>query len=168
MPSELSLTAIVARLQEQIAFRRDREAFHAEREVHHREQRALHAAELETLTASLEAFQATAATAVELASRNVIPPPAAPKAAVPDADVGRKPSLTRMVTRVVELQPAGESFGAAAVTAEINRHYGERLRRPVKDKLVSIILRRMLAEGTLRSVRKGRPHHEALYAKAKG
>ena len=168
MPSELSLAAIVAKLEEQIAFRRDREAFHTEREAHHREQRALHGAELETLTASLQAFQATASTAVELASRNVVPSPAPPQAAVPDPDIGRKPSLKRMVTRIVELKPAGESFGTAAVTAEINRHYGERLRRPMKAKLVSIILRRMLTEGALLSVREGRPHHEALYAKAKG
>jgi hypothetical protein len=47
----------------------------------------------------------------------------------------------------------------------LNRRYRERLRRPVPARLVSIVLRRMLDAGSLRSIREGRPHHEALYAK---
>ena len=50
-------------------------------------------------------------------------------------------------------------------SAEINHRYGYRLRRPVKPKLVSIVLRRLAATGRLQEVRKGRPHHEALYSR---
>ena len=70
-----------------------------------------------------------------------------------------------MVARVLEGMSAGAPFGTAAVTAELNRRYQERLRRPVAERLVSIVLRRMLDAGSLRSVREGRPHHEALYAR---
>lgn len=80
-------------------------------------------------------------------------------------DIGRKPSLTRMVERVIESRPPDESFGTNYITAEINHRYGDRLRRPVKAKLVSIVLRRLAATGRLREVRKGRPHHEALYSR---
>ena len=44
MPPELSMTAIIERLEAQIELHREREAFHAEKEAHHREQRASHAA----------------------------------------------------------------------------------------------------------------------------
>jgi hypothetical protein len=164
MPSPLSLETIVARLEAQIRFHREKEAFHAEKEAHHREQRAVHAGELATLTANLEAFQAAAVKAVELASRQVVLP-APPPAPVPGQDIGRKPSLTKMVTRVIEVRPAGDVFGTAVITQEVNRHYGGRLQRPVKEKLVSIVLRRMLAAGKLRAARQGRPHQEALYAR---
>jgi hypothetical protein len=75
-------------------------------------------------------------------------------------DIGRKPSLTRMVQRVIESRPPDESFGTNYITAEINHRYGDRLRRPVKPKLVSTVLRRLAATGRLREVRPGRPHHE--------
>jgi len=35
----------------------------------------------------------------------------------------------------------------------------------VPARLVSIVLRRMLDAGSLLSIREGRPHHEALYAR---
>jgi hypothetical protein len=67
---------------------------------------------------------------------------------------------------VLEIKPSGEAFGAIAITKEVNLHYGKRLRRPVTTKLVSIVLRRLHHEGQLRQIRPGRPHHEALYARA--
>ncbi|HEX9944780.1 MAG TPA: hypothetical protein VGG03_22455 [Thermoanaerobaculia bacterium] len=159
--TKMSLEAIVSRLEAQIAFDREREAFHAEKEAFHREQRSLFAAELEKLMSILESFKTAAATAMDLTSRAAaVPPPA------PNLDIGRKPSLTRMVERILETRPPGDVFGVNIITAEVNRHYGERLRRPVKEKLVSIVLRRMLRLGKLRSVREGRPHYEALYARA--
>lgn len=162
MPSPMTLEAMVSRLEAQIAFHREREAFHAGQETFHREQRSGHAAELEALTTNLEALKAAAETAVKLVNR-----PGAPLSLPEPATdfIGRKPSLRLMVLRVVEARPAGEAFGTAAITTEVNRRYQDRLRRPVKEKLVSITLRRMLDTGALRLVREGRPHHEALYAK---
>jgi hypothetical protein len=165
------MEAIVVRLEKQIAHHRERESFHAEQGAYHGEQQALHAAELTTLTSTLEAFKTSTAKATELAARDlVVAPalstPAEPLRAATSMDIGRKPSLTRMVERVIESRPPDESFGTNYITAEVNHRYGDRLRRPVKPKLVSIVLRRLAATGRLREVRKGRPHHEALYARA--
>ncbi|MFL6231620.1 MAG: hypothetical protein ACJ76N_00640 [Thermoanaerobaculia bacterium] len=163
MPSPLSLDEIVSRLESQIAFHREREDFHAAQEAAHREERARHAAELETLTRSLESLKAVGATAASLASRSL---PSAPAPPPPDPDAGRRLSLMRMVTRVVEALGPEQVFGPKAVTEELNRCYQDRLRRPVPERLVSVNLRRLLDAGQLRSVRKGRPHHEALFARA--
>ena len=169
MTTALSMEAIVARLEKQIAHHREREAFHAEQGTYHGEQQALHAAELATLTSTLEAFKTSTAKAAELAARDIAPPVPTPTAeplrAATSMDIGRKPSLTRMAQRVIESRPPDEAFGTNYLTAEINHRYGDRLRRPVKPKLVSIVLRRLAATGRLREVRKGRPHHEALYSR---
>jgi hypothetical protein len=164
MAAERSFESIFAWLDAQITYDREQEAFHAQQEVFHREQRALFLAELEKLTAIRDSFKTAADTAMDLASRAKALPPVKPS---PDIG-GRKPSLTKMVARVIEIRPAGESFGHNAITREINRHYGDRLRRPVQPKLVSIILHRMAADGRIRSVQPGRPHHEALYARVEG
>jgi len=154
---------IVSRLEAQIAFHQEREGFHAAREAAHREERGRHAAELETLTRSLESLKAAGTTAASLASRSLPSTPAPPP---PDPDAGRRISLMRMVTRVVEALGPEEVFGPRAVTEEVNRRYRDRLRRPVPERLVSVNLRRLLDAGELRSIRKGRPHHEALFARA--
>jgi hypothetical protein len=164
MASGRSVENILAWLDVQIAHDREKEAFHAQQEALHREQRAVFAAELEKLTAIRDSFKTAADTARDIASRvATLPSPA------PNPDIGRrKPSLTRMVERIVEIRPAGQAFGASAIAREINRHFGERLRRPVKVKLVSIVLRRMADAGRLRTVEAGRPHHEGRYARAGG
>jgi hypothetical protein len=159
MAASMTLDAMVSQLEAQIAFEREREAFHAAQEAYHREQRAVYVADLEKLTTTLEALKAAAAVSAELAARaRYTPPP-------PSLDIGRKASLTRMIRHIIAARPAGDVFGTNIITAEVNRHYRERLRRPVKEKLVSITLRRMLNQGELRSVRPGKPHHEALYAR---
>jgi hypothetical protein len=161
MSSTMSLESVVSRLEAQIAFDREREAFHAEQEAHHRERRSVYAAEIEKLAAVLEGVKTAATVVGKLAERSAAYSPPGP-----NLDIGRKPSLTRMIRRIIEIRPAGDVFGANLVTAEINRHFEARLRRPVRVKLVSITLRRMLKQGELRGVREGKPHHEALYALA--
>jgi hypothetical protein len=98
---------------------------------------------------------------VELAQREVALP-AAPQPPVPSQDVGRRPSLTKMVKRILEIRLAGDVFGTSAIAREINRHYGARWGGRSDVKQVSIILRRMEQAGRLRQVREGRPHHETL------
>jgi hypothetical protein len=141
------------------------QAFHAQQEEHHREQRSVHAAEVEKLSSSLDVFKVAATTAVELAQRDV-PQRAAPQPPAPSQDVGRRPSLTKMVKRILEIRPAGDVFGTKAIAREINRHYGSKLGGRVDIKQVAIILRRLQQSGRLRQVREGRPHHETLYTKA--
>ena len=159
MASQLSLGEIIADLEAQIAFHREREAFHGERETSHREQRTQHAAALEQLTGKLETLKVAYAEAAGLVTRRAAAAP------VPDPDAGRKLSLARMVARVVEARTSGQPFGISHVTAEVSRRYRDRFRKPVEPRLVSIVLRRMLAAGKLRSVRKGKPFHEALYSR---
>lgn len=166
MTTEPSLGELLAKLEAQIAFHREREAVAARQEALFREQRIAHGAELEALTRNVEALKAATRTAIELASR-AIPGLAGPGPNL-DVDGRRRTPLPRMVERVLEGLPAAVPFGAARVTAELNRRYGEGLRRPVKARLVSIVLRRLLAAGKLRSVREGKPHHEALYERPAG
>lgn len=159
--TELSLSEIAGRLRTRIELHRTREAFHAGQEAHHRDHRAAHAAELEALTRNLAALEAAAAAAVELASR----PVAAPPAAEPLPELGKRLTLPRMIDRVLGEKIPGQPFGAAEITAEINQRFRNALRRPLSPRLVSIALRRMRQSGRLQGVRKGRPHYEALYAR---
>ena len=168
MTSDASLAAIVASLDAQIALHREREAFHAEKESLHRQQRELHAAELEVLTKNLETFRAATAGVLDLAGRHIpsVPPaPAPPPPPAPDPDPGRKPRLSRMVDLVLASLPPGKPFGLSHVAGEINRRYRDRLRKPADPRMVSVHLRRRLANGTLVAVERGRPYHEAQYAR---
>jgi hypothetical protein len=162
MPTDVSLVALVSNLEEQIAFHRERETFHSQHEAQQREQREQHAAELELLTRNLEALKTAAQAAVELAGR---PGAAARPLTAADPDPGRRPRLSRMVALVVASWPAGEPFGLGAITDEIAGRYRDRLRKGVDPRMVSVHLRRLLADGKLVAVRRGRPHHEALYAR---
>lgn len=163
MASDVSLTQIVATLETQLAAHREREAFHKEQEAQHRQRREDHAAEIEALSRKLEMFKAAIREAEDLASRGLPLSSASPPS--PDSDEGRKISLARMVAQVIETKGADEAFGISAITAEVNRRYRARFKKPVDPRQVSVVLRRMLREGRLRSVREGRPFHEALYGR---
>ena len=51
------------------------------------------------------------------------------------------------------------------MTAEVNRRYGAHLRKPAGEEQVAIVLKRMADGGRLHKLRKGRPYHEAIYAR---
>jgi hypothetical protein len=165
MANPLSLTEIVTSLESRLAVHEERQAFHAEQARHHEEQRSRHAAEIETITRKLATFRAALSEAEGLPE----PLPLETAALEPPSHKlapGAKVYLARLVAQVVEDRQAGEPFGISAVTAEVNRHYRDHLRKPVEPSQVSDVLRWMLRTGRLLSVRKGRPFHEALYAKA--
>jgi hypothetical protein len=69
-----------------------------------------------------------------------------------------------MAVASAELQ---EPFGPAAVAAETNRRFRAHLKQPVGPRTASDVLRRLVREGELQLVRKGKAHIEALY-KRKG
>lgn len=164
MSAELSVTQILANLEAQLAFHRDKEEHHAKEEAFHREQRALHAAEHETVAKHYEAFKAIAGNAAEVASRDVIPAPAPVQAPPPPAPL--KPVLpSRLVARLVYELPAGEELAPSRVAREVNRRYFRELRKPIDSRLASTALRRLLAEGAVQLVRKGTAHHEAVYTR---
>jgi hypothetical protein len=154
-----SVIEIVARLDGQIAFHREREAFHTQQEEFHREQRTEHAGELETLRRHREALGAAVEAAAALALR---PRPSSPGVGEHIGPSGR-PKLARMIARVVSERSPTEPFGAAGVTREVLHRYQADLKKGVDPRLVSIELRRLVKRGLLHLARRGRPHAEALY-----
>ncbi len=82
-------------------------------------------------------------------------------------DVGTRsrPKIHRMLELVIAEHRADEEIGPAGLTAEVNRRFGQRLRRPVKANQVSAALRRLARKGIVRLVREGKPHREALYVR---
>jgi len=159
--SQLSVAQVLASLEEQMRFHREREAEHAAQEAFHREKRAHHAAEYETVARHYESFKTSASAAAEIAARSGVP---APPPATPAAPL--KPQLpSRLVARAVAEMPAGESFVPSRIAAEVNRRYSRELRKPIDSRLASTALRRLMAQGEIRLVRKGTPHHEAVYAR---
>ena len=159
MSSKLSIEDVLANLEKQSAFHREQEAFHAQKESHHRDQRAAHAAELEKVLQSLETFRTAAASAVDLAQT------VARQSQEPELPPPGRLMAGRLVRLVAESPGLAEPFVPATVAAEVNRRFASHLTKPVSSRAASDTLRRMLAEGTLRLVRKGTPFHEAQYAR---
>lgn len=167
MTTNLSIGQMLAQLERKIAHHRKQGAFHAEQEALHREQKALHDAELQTALERFEAFQAAAAAAGELVERDqriaAPPPPAEPKGSLANY---RGMAVGQLVTLLLESKTPDETFGASALTEEINRRWGSKLPRRVSSRSVSVTLRRWAAAGRLRLVRDGKAYQESLYTKA--
>jgi len=162
MSSKLSVADVLESLEARAAFHREREAFHAAQEEQHRQERARNAAELEKVLHNLEAFRTASASAVELVQKASPPEPTEPPVKAPAS--GRL-MASRHIRAVVEAWPDGEPFGASAVTAEVNRRFGDRLRKPVDTRTASDILRRLSKERKIHLVRPGKAFSEALYAR---
>ena len=164
MSSDLSVAQILANLEKQMAFYKEKEAHHAEREVFHREQRAVNAAELEAVSKHYEAFKATAAAAAAAAARTlaVLPPPPAPAPPLPVTPL--RPH--ELIERLIAHSSPGETFTASSVTAEVNRRYPSELKKPLEQPTASVCLRRLAAYGTVRIVKKGTAHIQAIYTRA--
>jgi hypothetical protein len=160
MTEPMSPERLLAELDRQLAEHREREAFHSERENAHRAQRESHAREAARIAETAEALRASLATALGLVS-----PALAAEARDKDLDTGIERILGRLITRVVEGKPGTERFGAAVVTQEINRRFAEILRRPATQRQVALTLRRHARRGLIHQVRRGKPHHEALYVR---
>ena len=164
MALNLSIAQMLAKLEMKVRHHQERKAFHADQEVIHREQTARHAAELETSLAHLESFRSASLSAGELLERDGS---LAKSAAEPEAEAEftGKRSLSQMVARVVEGLPADQTFGARAVTREIQERWGAKLRRRPDPRSVAATLRRWAAAGRLHQVREGRSYYESLYRK---
>ncbi|HYN20868.1 MAG TPA: hypothetical protein VE078_07910 [Thermoanaerobaculia bacterium] len=164
MKRKLSIDEVLARLEAQAAFHREREAFHAGHEARHREQRNAHAADLENINRRLDAFRAAAAEALDLADRAAVP---ADSPSLKEEDLGSasRPKVFRMAELVIEDKDGSERFGPVGLAEEVNQRFGERLRRPVTAGEISTVLRRLHHRGRIHLVRRGRPHWEALYVR---
>jgi hypothetical protein len=162
MSATLTVQEILAKLEARVAFHQEKEAFHGQQEQQHREQRAFHAAELEQVKQHLAAFKATSEVAAELARQAD-----GPSHPAEDNNLGgRLPKVSHMIAKVLEGLGDGESFGATWVTAEVNRRFRDKLRRPVNARTVSVNLRRLRDSKRIFALREGKAFHESLYRKA--
>jgi hypothetical protein len=160
MPStDQSIAELLESLEAQAADHERQEAYHAEQEILHRELRSSHAAELEQIRRHLEALRA----AVAALDRAEGPAPA-PEPDDEDLGSASRPRVARMVEKVVESKRPGERFGSEALTGEVNQRFGGRLRQPLDERQVSVVLRRLAEKKRVEVVRRGRPHQETLYA----
>ena len=154
---------LLAQLEKQLAHHRERETFHSEQESAHREQRERHAREAAKIAETADSLRASLTTALGL-----VAPALAVEARDQDMDSGHVRILTRLVNRVIEGKSGDERFGAVAVTEEVNRRFNDILRRPATQRQVALALRRQARRGRIQQVRRGKPHHEALYVREAG
>ena len=161
MSGGLTVQEILVKLEARAAFHEEKEAFHGQQEEHHREQRAFHTAELQQVKQHLEAFKATAEVASELA-RKTEGPPSLPS---DDGDLGKRPKVSHLIAKVLAGLEDGQTFGARWVSAEIDRRFGDRLRRPVDPRTVSVTLRRLRDARRIHALREGKAFNESLYRK---
>ena len=153
-----TVDSILSRMEARLAHHREQAEIHTRQEAYHREERERHARQVEELTRGIEAFRSSAGLALELAG----PPPNDDR----DVDTGSDRILTRLVRKLIAGKDMDERFGPVALTEEVNRRFPEILRQPAQIRQISDVLRRMARSGRLRQVRRGRPHHEALYVRA--
>ncbi|HEX4965030.1 MAG TPA: hypothetical protein VF173_29750 [Thermoanaerobaculia bacterium] len=158
MNPNLSVAQLMARLEAQIAHCERQEAFHAQQAAFHREQQQLNAAELAKARERFTAFQAAAEAVHDEESTAD-----AARQAEEDASL-EITTLSKLIAYVVEAKPVGETFGPTAVAQEVNARFGDRLRRPIDGRTVSVNLRRLQADGQIHRVKKGKAFREALYA----
>jgi hypothetical protein len=162
--ANVSVDQVLASLETQAAYFREREAFHAGHEAYHREQRTAFGAELAEINRRLEAFRASAAEAMEWAARQT---PAVAQKQIMQADLGSAstPKLGRMAKILIAEKGGQERFGSVELTQEINERFKDRLARPATVPQLSIMLRRWHRLKWIHQVRPGRPHWGALYVK---
>jgi hypothetical protein len=162
MDEKRTLPTLLADLEGQVERLRQGVALHTQQEEHHREQKKILAERLAALDERLGRFREAAAAVLELAE-----PPAATAAPSPIEDFGSasKPKLSRMVDHVLAQRLDATPFGAAEISREVNRHFGQRLRHATDAGQISVFLRRYRDDGRLRMARKGRSYSEALYAR---
>lgn len=168
MSSELSVAQVLAKLEAQMAYHRERESHHGERESFHQEKRAHHAAEYETVAHHYDAFKATAGAAAEIAVRATVPALPPPEPPSPELEDEEPPDIrqsSRLVARAAAQWPVGEPFTATQIAAEVNRLYPRELRQPVVPRLAATALRRLCSHGRIRLVQRGVPYHEAVYSR---
>lgn len=160
MATSLSTEKLLAQLEKQLAQHREREAFHTGQESAHREKRELHAREAARIAQTVDSLRTSLTDALGL-----VAPSLAAESGDQDMDSGHVRILTRLVNRVIEGKAGSERFGAAALAEEVNRRFANILLQPATQRQVALVLRRQARRGRIHQVRRGRPHHEALYVR---
>lgn len=163
MKTERRIADVLESLEAQLALHREREDFHAQQVAHHDAQRVEHARERERLEEVLATFRRAAEAASELVEDKVTK--LAAQASPEPLGTARNPRIWRLVGKVIETKGPTEPFGPKDVCAEVNRRFGDLLRRPIDVRKVSDQLRRFERMGRIHLLRPGRPHWQALYAR---
>lgn len=166
MKTSLSIDHVLSDLEAQLAHHEGQEAFHAQQEAFHREQRILHAEGLGKVRERYEVFKAGVAAAGEIFAGLPQAPPV-PTVSAGD-DGGRRSTVSKLVLLLVAAKAGNETFTPSSLAAELNARFPARRRRPFEGRDISVYLRRQLAEGDLRLVRKGGAAHEAVYTRRLG
>ena len=166
MKKQLSVEQILAALEAEVAVHQERSAYHAQHEAFHCEKRTQHDSALEAATRRLEELRAASAAALELIGHRI---PAAPSAGPPDEgmEIGpaSRPHLTAILKTVVADLRENQHFGPGWLAGEINRRFGDRLRKHVTARQMSDVCRRLARIGRLRQVRQGKGRFEARFVR---
>jgi hypothetical protein len=163
--SKLSIAEVLVDLEAQIEELEKQDAFHAEREEFHRGQRADCAGKLAKIRTKYEAFQAAASEVAEVVRKRAPAPPPAPSSPILPEDPGVRTTVSKLVARVVAGKREDERFTASELAMEINRRFPKSLHQPAAPRPVALALRRLVDRGHAREEEKGKPFHEAVYAK---
>jgi hypothetical protein len=163
--SKLSIAEVLVDLEAQIAELEKLDAFHAEREEFHHGQRADCAGKLAKIRTKYQAFQTAASAVAEVVRKRAWAPPPAPPSPILPEDVGVPTTVSKLVAQVVAGKREDERFTASELAVEINRRFPKSLRQPAAARPVAMALRRLVDQGGAREEEKGKPFHEAVYAK---
>lgn len=161
MAKQWSVEQIVAALEAEVAVQRERTAYHAQHEELHREKRTQHETALETATRRLEEFRAISAAALELVGHRASP--FGPPDTGMDIGPASRPRLTQILKMIVEELGTNQHFGPGWLAAEVNRRFGDRLRKPVTTQQMSDACRRLVRTGRLRQARQGKGRYESRF-----
>lgn len=164
MSKQLSVEQIVAALEAEVAVHQERSAYHAQHEAFHREKRTQHDSALEAATRRLEDLRAVSAAALELV-RHRIPAASGPPDEGMDIGPASRPHLTQILKTIVADLRETQNFGPGWLAGEINRRFGDRLRKPVTARQMSDACRRLTRAGRLRQVRQGKGRYEARFVR---
>lgn len=172
MNTNLSIAQILSGMEAQIdhhekqeALHAQQEAFHAQKEAFHREQRTTHAEELAKVRERYDAFKAGVSAVGESFKDLPQPAPAPSPQVEPDPDKGRRPSIAKLVLRLVSSKSEEETLTPKSVAKELNERFAGKLPRRVNGRDVSVYLRRLHADGRLHLVHKGGARHGATYTR---
>lgn len=162
MTEHRSLPALLTDLERQTEKLRQEVALHTRQEEHHREQKQLLAERLQQLDERLQRFREAAEAVLEVAET----PKSSAPSPVEDWGSASRPKIGRMVEHVLDHRLEPVAFGAEEISREVNRVFGDRLRRTTDGRQVSVVLRRLRDQGRLRLAKKGRAYSEAFYERA--
>jgi hypothetical protein len=147
-----SVAGILGDLESEISRLEKEEKFHAQQEAAHREKRTACAGKLALVRERYEAFRSASSAVAE-----VVPASTAP------VEGSKAPtSVIRQVARIVASKATDEPFTPSELVAELNQRSPK---LAAGNRNVSAALRRLAREGAVRVVEKGKPYHEAVYAR---